>query len=335
MARRRMAWKNTSESFFSASRVRDKEGPSAPRGGSKCPGSLLQVALAQGLRPVDTVTNGDCGLDAFIRSAQALDPPRKKCWTDLANAADLRKHCRLQMVAFLRKNAAVEIWEGVCLRDIALAAQSNARRYQDWLCQLSEAGTWLDTAAMLGLAASFNVDVVILQADQGPCIVGASLLNLASDMMVPVLLVNDYHFWAVAQENADDHDVSKASHIDKGDRIHIPTAVRRKLPKASKDADDPDDDNLEDGSGPGPGLSSTASSARVDADLSLCEALIAWDPFCVPSETVLAALGRLSATAGGNHVTSWEECQGRQMAIAQLQLENSGIEAGATRKISA
>ena len=119
-----MAWKNACQPFCSPSRFRETEGQPAPGRGCKCPWSLQQLALAQGLRPVDTVTDGDCGLDAFIRSAQALDPPRKQCWTDLAKAEDKRKHCRLQMVAFLRKNAALEIWEGVCLRDVALAVQT-------------------------------------------------------------------------------------------------------------------------------------------------------------------------------------------------------------------
>ena len=56
-------------------------------------------------------------------------------------------------------------------------------------------GTWGDTAFLHGLACASGVDVVIIQ-ESGDYLVGSSLMGNDDTFLIPVVLVNDFHFWA-------------------------------------------------------------------------------------------------------------------------------------------
>lgn len=230
------------------------------------------------------------------------------------------------MHVWLKAHKDQEIWEGTTLQTVARAV-SGVARYSDWLSQMSTTGHWLDTAAMLGLAAAFGVDVAIfLDGQSSPCIVGASLVNLGSDLMIPIALANDRHFWAMRPLAGDDDVVQ---FVDKGGLVSCSSSeLPRKLPGdhqgKSKDGDEPEpefDLRL--------GASVQDFTHRITVEMSLCEALVAWDPFQVPSPALLQSLQHLADARCHAAVQAPRDSDvifGRQMALVQMQEEREGAE---------
>ena len=63
-------------------------------------------------------------------------------------------------------------------------------------------GEWVDTVFLHALACAYGVTVLVFQAGCNPTILGPHLhedLDQDCDVVVPVALVNDYHFWAVVE----------------------------------------------------------------------------------------------------------------------------------------
>lgn len=313
-----MAWRAARDSLLTPTFI-ERGGGQHPtgqgRGGLTCPAPLHDALLAQQLEAVDTKTDGNCGLDAFQKSAAALGAPRRKAWTDLWAAKDKIGHCRKVMVAWLKDHGQDEIWPGTTVQHMARAV-SGVARYNDWLCLMSSAGHWVDTAALLGLAAAFGCDVCVIQPGQDPAILGSSLFGTNADFMVPMALANDRHFWA-ACEIADEPPVS---YVDKGDFVRCSAAEEPRRKGIQPEFDD-DDNFVEPATG--------WSENRAAAEMSLCEALLSWDPFSIPNAAVTAAVVNLAAVngSGDDRTPKYREALGRQMALIQLQQELIAVEA--------
>lgn len=255
------------------------------------------------------------GIVLFLGQLNSLISLACQVWTDMMAAKDKLSHARQVMVKWLKDHSQLEVWEGTTLAQIAMAV-SGVARFSDWLTKMGCSGHWLDTAAMFGLASAFDADVAIFIEGQEPCLLGASLANIATDLLIPVALANDRHFWAT-KILSDEDDV--VQFVDKGDFVRLPheATPRKGSVGASEDFGRHDDRHYPDIEG------------RISAELSLCEAMLAWNPFAAPSPAVMVALQRLSAAMVGNagpEMAAAAGTMGRQMALAQLQLENAAAE---------
>ena len=74
--------------------------------------------------------------------------------------------------------------------------------FPSYVQRMQRNGEWVDTAFMHALACAFGVTVLVFQDGVDPAIIGPHLIDGDDgdcDLVVPVALVNDYHFWAVVK----------------------------------------------------------------------------------------------------------------------------------------
>jgi len=130
-------------------------------------------------------------------------------------------------------------------------------------------GVWVDTPFMHALACACNVDVVIWQTS-GITLIGSSLHQGGKPAaLVPVALLNDFHFWALVPD-ADDADLSLQNLSGKR---RIATVV---------DLDDDADAHLEV-----PTSSFALTDRNVEAEMGLVECLAGWNPWSLPTEKLI------------------------------------------------
>jgi len=78
----------------------------AGRGGIRCPDDLLRILAKNDLVPVDCVTDGNCGVDAFLQTCLThpeLTDLRSEPWVSLRRKS--KSGSRLQLFAYARKLA--------------------------------------------------------------------------------------------------------------------------------------------------------------------------------------------------------------------------------------
>ena len=74
--------------------------------------------------------------------------------------------------------------------------------FPSYLQRMQRNGDWVYTAFMHALACACGVTVLVFQHGVGAAIIGPHLIEWDygdSDLVVPVALVSDYHFWAVVK----------------------------------------------------------------------------------------------------------------------------------------
>jgi len=209
--------------FFTADKVADYCRPDHPqaagRGGIKCPEGLASIVAANGMKLVDTVTDGNCGLDAFLKSAlqlPSLRNLRKEPWCKFRKMTKPEGLMQARRIAadWLQAHEAEEMWDGFNVGDLvrAMSGESSCNNYLD---RMRKPGQWVDTAFLHALACQCGVDVVIFQSGTDTTLLGKSLTGQQCDVLVPIALSNDLHFWALEQDCSDDH----VTHVDKGEFI--------------------------------------------------------------------------------------------------------------------
>jgi hypothetical protein len=213
----------------------------------------------------NTVTDGDCGLDAFLTSALACPALCSKANRNPFQT--LRQKRKLDQLTSLRRtgckyiqeNCAEELWDGFSLGDL-IRVVSNAT-LPAYLEKMKHKGCWVDTPFLHALACAFDVDVVVMQPS-GVALVGASLREGKESLaVVPVALANDFHFWALVPDS--DADVSHSG--------------QHSLPE------DDEDTVVECVSG---GL---LPADRVTSELNLVQRLQYWNPWECPTEELNTA----------------------------------------------
>jgi hypothetical protein len=224
------------------------------------------------------------------------------------------------LVDWLQQNHRQQVWEGTTVLSLieAVAAPESLRSY---LVAMQKPGTWLDTAALHGLACSLEVDVIIFQPVGEPAFIGASLMGNEARLMVPVALENDRHFWALVPGERP----VLAPFVDKGDPL------ARCLQSMCSSGQVPSKGD-EDEADPMPPKIQTLGDNEVEAEMSLCQVLVRWDPFASPSPELLSALRALSCAMKEPSRLDYDTTEGRSRALQTLRLEGEGREAGSPTK---
>jgi hypothetical protein len=263
---------------------------------------------------VDTVTDGNCGADAFIKSALAALPSaavRREPWADLRKSIAHNKQkafltLRKLGADWLKDNATLELWEGFSHADLVCAVSGEAAM-ASYLSRLRQNGQWLDSAFLHAVGCACKADVLIFQDNMDPTVLGYSLIGEEPCAIVPIALHNDHHFWAMlAEKNV------PVAFVDKGDAIKIDprsgTASRKN--EAADQHEDPYVENP----------LAEIHEAAIQAELNMCTVLASWSPFEEPNEQVIQALAHL-ANVQKKRMPIDQQLQLRQLAIRHLSEE--------------
>lgn len=277
-------------------------------------------AAVNGLRIVETVTDGNCGVDAFIASALSamqalkLKQARREPWAQLKAALVSSDKSKAFLLArrlaaqWLNDNLKLELWENFTHADLANAVSGD--QMAAYLRKIKSNGHWADTCFLHALGCACDADVLMFQADAEPTIVGPSLIGKNADFVVPVALQNEFHFWAMCQEGQPDLEF-----VDKGDGIR-PSLVKSE-PVRAMAASAPEGESDPIAFNPLVEI----HEAQIKAEIGFCEVLSKWNPFDEPSPELIAAM---QTTATGTHNRPEGVTQlvlRRQAAISQLAEE--------------
>jgi len=313
-----------------------KRGPWHQAPDSSCPASLQQL-LAVNSMVIDDSTNrdGNCGISAFtisIMDAMKSDNSKKKAATPEARRFGSLRRCphgqrvaqaRAAGVEWLSDNARAKLWEDMTVTKlVGHVCGENMSTYRE---RMRKNGGWVDTVFLHALACAYGVTVWVFQDGCDPAILGPHLhedLEQDRAVVVPVALVNDYHFWAVVESRLPGLGCTPWAR-DKGE--HLPFQPKatcageyssaKKQPSREMEDDDQDQDSSRM---PQPGL---RSSAEVDKEMHFCVALSRWCPWSEPtSETVQA----IQMMAQDSHVTDEPaRCLARRRAMQALAYEEA------------
>ena len=291
-----------------------------------CPAALVaQLALNHLVIDDETIRDGNCGVHAFVIgildqsfriATVAKRPPVGRLRRIPAQPVNRRvEAAREEAVNWLSRNRRSKLWGDLDVSAFCLAVSGHLS-FDDDLKHMALNATWVDTGFLLGAACAFEVDVCIFQMGGDPVLLGLSTLLSAEAPtaageagMVPIALVNDFHFWGVVELDVDEQPV-----VDKGDPLR-PDAwdggrarKKRKLGE-SNDASAGENplptfgENLAMvayaapcSNGPGATRPSEAERAteRVNMELALGSALARWDPWADVSEEILMAMEAVS-----------------------------------------
>ena len=299
--------------------------------------TCIPKAAVNGLMVVDTVTDGNCGLHAFLKSTlsmQELRAKRSEPWASFAKyqrdgaITKAFRQMRDMATAWIKQNLRSEIWPGFCLADL-IRTTSTAGTVERYLESMSRTGCWADATFIHALASSCNVDVIVFQDTMEPALLGSSLGGNEALCVIPIALVNNFHYWAM--ESA----VGAAMEArDKGD----PCLAGTVLPQPTDGStSQPSKRPLEERSphqvaqdeGDYVELLPCGDESHVDEELTLCNLLLQWSPFASPTAEVVAAVDRLGALRKDMPTTRpvAEAALARQSAIKQLACECEALQA--------
>jgi len=309
----------------------------AGRGGIRCPDDLLRILAKNDLVPVDCVTDGNCGVDAFLQTCLThpeLTDLRSEPWVSLRRKS--KSGSRLQLFAYARKLAMdwllahkrVELWEGMSLTALVHAMGSSFAQYAD---TGRKNGTWVDTAFMHCLACACAVDVIVVQTGVDDLtIMGASLGDVAAPRAtISLALANEHHWWGTTAAEVATLPVTFG---DKGDSFAQPraaaaTGTRKRAVSASGTSGQEVSAAEQDSDSEGESLQNDQPlcSGEVAAEMCLCQALTQWDPFQAPSVQVTQALQDLAVARGGS-TSLGKSILARQAAIEHLVEESAAYQ---------
>ena len=195
---------------FLLPRVLKRRSVAPPQHGMLCPAALTAVLNHNKLFVDQTITNGNCGLDAFGQALLDLSK-RDRCLSNRNKYKQFSKsskttdsmviHLRQEAIAWMSTNKDTPMWDGMSFGQVALAMQERGRSltYNQYLANMQQDRCWIDCAVIHALCCVYKVDALVFQPGMEPTIVGPSLLESGSmsENMLTLALVNDHHFWAV------------------------------------------------------------------------------------------------------------------------------------------
>jgi len=288
-----------------------------PSAGIACPRELAAELDENDLMvDRDTVTDGQCGLHAFLISLEEV----RKRFTFLYGLGIAKRLSRQRTLAakleFLRANAVTwikdsagaDLWPGTTVKAYVLATQPAT--FGEYLCRMSGTNCWIDACMMHALGMLFKVDVLIFQHGAPISFVGMSQTadSGASVPFVPVALCNDRHWWGL---------IPRGPVL--GSTGHSPTLL-----DVRNDAVDAVDDDEIIGDGYlHVNLAPARQPAAVEAELNLCMALRDWSPWDAPSDDLVKTMSAATGCNAGSALSPALLCSRRQAAVADLMADEN------------
>ena len=304
-----------------------------PPVGIPCPPELVNACAINSLAVRATVTDGNCGIDAF-RQAVLEESRATAALHNLACTKRLKKaggvneqisHLRKTAVDWMVVNRHTEMWDGMTFGFLAVAMSQSTTGYANHLQTMSQDKSWIDASVLHALGCVFKVNVVIIQSNSDPAFVGFSMSDNspAPHAYVTVALHNDRHFWATSRvqerfaivpyDNGDFLQHHLGVNSAKGSRKHEVQAA------SGSESDGyicaaPD---------------VTLSPYDLDADTACAEldmilAMRDWNAFDEPQPDLVTALQKLAACYAGSPTQQEHMCLVRQQAWLALSAESQG-----------
>ena len=331
------AWKAVARPYYCPGNIPTRGPWSALQAGSGCPPSLQNVLAANGLAIDDaTARDGNCGTSAFVLSIGAQVKGQKiRAGPEAAERRrqSLRRcppgqqvsHARDAGIEWLGHNSRAKLWQGMIIANLVQAVADED--FPTYVQRMRRSGEWVDTAFLHALGCAYGVTVLVFQDGMEPAILGPHLhddFDGECDIIVPVALVNDYHFWAVVPF-AEPGGAVVPWVVDKGELPPFqttsesggagPSAAKARGRQNTQEADDGDEI-------PKPWTSKqlVRSPSEIDAEVHLCVALSRWCPWSAPSDEIVQAIG---GVASSEHTVADgpARCLSRRHAMEALAYE--------------
>ena len=276
-----------------------------------------------------TSRDGNCGISAFcisIMDAMQSRSAKKNAATPWARRLGSLRRCphgqrvvqaRAAGVEWLHANTNAKLWEGMTIaRLVNHVSGENISAYR---ARMRANGEWVDTVFLHALACVYGVTVLVFQDGCDPAILGPHLhedLDQECDVMVPVALVNDYHFWAVVGSRLPGLGSTPRS-PDKGEHLPFQSdgSIAGEYSSAEMEEDDEDQEHHPSWSPP-PGL---RSSTEIDKELQFCKVLSKWCPWSEPSAETVQVIQTMVQDSHDSDVSS--RCLARRRALETMAYE--------------
>ncbi len=295
-----MSWRATASPFFYAGSetpvlTRRGAGMELEATSSTCPEGLVHVLSINDLRADEsTVRDGNCALDALMKGLWNQGV-RNRAVTRVLQSADPIGRARAAGIDWLRANERTEIWDGMQMHTLCRVV-SGAVSFREYTDAMARNHEWVDAAFLHAVANAFQVDVCVFQLGVEPVLLGVSLQDSRGGEapLVPIALVNDFHFWGVVEETA-----AEVPPVDKGDIWPIQQDQEQSRPRKRRRADQ--DEASDDGEDPKTFFDRAAQAGQVSSDraakeLILCQALGRWNPWAAPAQELLEAMEVLASS---------------------------------------
>ena len=161
-----------------------------------------------------TLRDGNCGLDAILRTIQSLSAEqRSPQMTDLLNV--LEKHgrqdalhwLRLKLIGWLRVNSQHEVVPGMGLTEFVTSdtqASFNFDTLESYLSHMSKRGEWIDQTMLMAVTQVMGAHILIFNGVAEPYMISA-----VDDIrpILPIALAHQQHFWALQVASCGEHSV--------------------------------------------------------------------------------------------------------------------------------
>ena len=295
---------------------------------NSCPASLQDLLAVNNMVLDDTTSrDGNCGISAFtisIMGAMSSRTSTKKDTSPEARRLGCLRRCphgqrviqaRAAGVQWLHENATAKLWENMTVSQ--LVRHVSGEDLATYRARMKVNGEWADTVFMHALACAYGVTVLVFQEQCDPAILGPHLhedLEQDCDVVVPVALVNDYHFWAVVESRLPGLGCTLAR--DKGEFLAFQSdAAAREYSLAEME---------EDGQEHHPSWApppSARSKEEIDKELQFCAILSTWCPWSEPTAQTVHAIQCMAQDSHDSDVSS--KCLARRRALQALAYEDA------------
>ena len=252
-------------------------------------GALMESVGQRGLElDTDTLTDGNCGLDAVLRNLERLGNPNP----DAARVLELlarkgrqkaTQAMRLMLLLWIRKNRDVLLAPDLTVGQLAVV--DGQEPLEHYIHNMAKQGEWIDTPMLLAASAVFHVQLICFVGHgEAQLLAAPSIVGLSED--VPVAFIanaNNVHFYA-CRPAASDEWCSLDASIDDGDGLALPLQSSSADGGCERDVEEPSEGQLCRAASVG-ALSTQASNL-----FTFCQAINVWSPFGPPDDRVLDLL---------------------------------------------
>ena len=297
-----------------------------PSEGLRCPPELVAQLGANSLcLALDTVTDGNCGIHAFLISLEEAAKrysvikrshvykklQTKRASGDLANGL---KHLRSEAMTWIFSHSSDVMWEGMTVKDLALSMATFPGTFVEYIEDMRIDKKWVDCMVIHSLACLFGVDVDVWQTGMDGTLLGTSLHKDPGATFIPLLtiaMVNDLHYWGV-RGSIQPQNPSFLGHDPADNGEWMRSAASK---EDSSDAEGPGDALASVDIGPPP-----MPPAEMEAEFALCNCLGRWNPWVSPEPSMVEALQKLGETCG-DRATGAARCMLRAQVVEDLLYE--------------
>ena len=179
---------------------------SRPTGWSQIEGNIEKVVQRNNLRlNRDTLSNGDCGLDAIVRNLQRLRPANEVSQGVLETLDKKGRQAachvlRLQLLIWLKNNAAAEILPGLSIADWAI--MDGQPSFVSYISHMRNPHVWVDTPMLHAASAVLGLQIVCFMGSPEPSIIAApNVLSQAESPVAVIANVGNLHFYALGPDH--------------------------------------------------------------------------------------------------------------------------------------